>query len=356
MSSSQHANSEHSATPVLVTGSAGFIGFHVAKQLLDQGRSVVGVDNLNEYYDVNLKNARNAELNKRDGFTFVKGDLGDAGLVNELFEKYGFRRVVHLAAQPGVRYSIDHPEKYIQANVIAFFNVLEACRQSKVEHLVFASSSSVYGMNTKQPFSVHDNVDHPISLYAATKKSNELIAHSYAHLFGLPLTGLRFFTVYGPWGRPDMAPIKFCTSIRDGKPLKLFNYGNMDRDFTFVDDIAGGTVAVLDHIPEPNQQWNSDDPDPGSSPAPYRVFNIGAGRPVNLKRFLELLEQAMDKKAIVELTEMQPGDVKSTFASVEDLTREVGYKPRVSLEDGIPQFVNWFKEYYGEKAGASTQK
>ncbi len=349
MSASQNNSIDPSKPPVLVTGSAGFIGFHVASQLLDHGRSVVGLDNLNPYYDVNLKLARNAELEKRDGYTFVKGDLCDSRLVNDLFDQYEFRRVIHLAAQPGVRYSIEHPDKYIQANVIAFFNVLEACRQAKVEHLVFASSSSVYGMNTRQPFSVHDNVDHPISLYAATKKSNELIAHSYAHLFSLPLTGLRYFTVYGPWGRPDMAPIKFCTSIKNDKPLRLFNHGDMDRDFTYVEDIAAGTIAVLDHIPNPNKSWDSNKPDPGSSTAPYCVYNIGAGRPVNLRRFLELLEQAMEKKAIVELTEMQPGDVKSTYASVQDLTREVGYKPRVSLEEGIPLFVKWFREYYGDE-------
>lgn len=354
MNEQQITPSDVSSAPVLVTGSAGFIGFHVASQLLEQGRAVVGVDNLNEYYDVNLKLARNAELEKRDGFTFVKGDLGDAELVNSLFEQYGFRRVIHLAAQPGVRYSIKRPEKYIQANVIAFFNVIEACRHAEAEHLVFASSSSVYGMNSQQPFSVHDNVDHPISLYAATKKSNELIAHSYSHLFRLPVTGLRYFTVYGPWGRPDMAPIKFCTSIRDGKPLTLFNHGDMDRDFTYVEDIAAGTIAALDHPAQTNPSWDSNKPDPGSSTAPYRVYNIGAGRPVNLQRFLELLEQAMGKKAIVEYAEMQPGDVKSTYASVQDLTRDVGYIPQVSLEEGIPRFVAWFKEYYGTELGAST--
>ncbi len=348
MTSEANTSASQHTAPVLVTGSAGFIGYHVSRQLLEAGRVVVGIDNLNPYYDVALKEARVAELQKLNGFTFVKGDLRDADTVNGLFAEHKFRRVIHLAAQPGVRYSIENPQAYIDANVIGFFNVLEACRQTRVDHLVFASSSSVYGMNTKMPFTVHDNVDHPISLYAATKKSNELIAHSYAHLFRLPVTGLRYFTVYGPWGRPDMAPVKFCKAIQNGDPLSLYNHGDMERDFTYVDDIAAGTVAALDHIPSPNRAWNGDDPDPGSSPAPYRVYNIGAGRPVNLRRFLELIEESMGKTTEVKLEPMQPGDVKSTFANVEDLKRDVGYSPGITLEEGIPRFVDWFKDFYGE--------
>ncbi|HEX03638.1 MAG TPA: NAD-dependent epimerase/dehydratase family protein, partial [Bacteroidetes bacterium] len=259
---------------------------------------------------------------------------------------HGIKSVINLAAQPGVRYSIENPQAYINANVIGFFNVLEASRHAKIEHMVFASSSSVFGMNTNMPFSVHDNVDHPISLYAATKKSNELLAHSYSHLFRLPVTGLRYFTVYGPWGRPDMAPIKFCRAIQNGEPLTLYNHGDMERDFTYVGDIAAGTVAALEHIPEPNSSWSSDNPDPGSSTAPYRVYNIGAGRPVNLRRFLQLLEEAMGKKTEVRLAPMQPGDVKSTYADVEDLKRDVGYSPGIPLEEGIPEFVDWFLTFY----------
>lgn len=336
--------------PVLVTGSAGFIGFHVATQLLDRGDAVVGVDNLNDYYEVSLKEARNAQLLARDGYTFVRGDLGDPELLPALFREHGFRRVIHLAAQPGVRYSIDHPMKYLEANLAAFFHILEACRHHAVEHLVFASSSSVYGMNTRQPFSVHDNVDHPISLYAATKKSNELLAHSYAHLYRVPMSGLRYFTVYGPWGRPDMAPMKFARAIAAGRPLTLYNHGDMRRDFTYVGDIASGTVAVLDHIPGPNPTWDSDHPDPSSSPAPYKVYNIGAGRPENLRRFLELIELSMGRKAKVELAGIQPGDVKETFADVSDLRRDVGYNPSTSLEEGIPLFVDWIRSYDGSIA------
>lgn len=334
--------------PILVTGAAGFIGFHLAWRLLDLGYQVVGIDNYDPYYDVSLKKDRTAKLQRMSGYTFVEMDLADLDGVNDLFALHKFRVVVHLAAQAGVRYSLVNPRAYLNANFIGFFDVIEACRVHEVQHLVYASSSSVYGLNTQMPFSVHDNVDHPISLYAASKKSNELLAHSYSHLFGLKTTGLRFFTVYGPWGRPDMALFKFCRSIQLGEPIDLYNNGDMKRDFTYVEDIIQGVLGVMANPPQPNPQWEGNNPDPSSSPAPYRTYNIGAGQPVQLRRFLELIEENMGKSTKVNLVEIQPGDVPATWADVEDLVRDTGYQPKVSIEEGIANFVEWFKSYYAE--------
>ena len=340
--------------PILVTGCAGFIGFHLAKRLLEDGIEVHGIDNVNDYYDVSLKEARLNILQNFESFRFLRQDLKDYGALEQVFDQERFPIVVHLAAQAGVRYSLINPQAYLDSNLVAFFNVLEMSRRHKVSHLVYASSSSVYGLNTTMPFSVHHNVDHPISLYAASKKSNELMAHSYSHIFGLPTTGLRFFSVYGPWGRPDMALFLFSRAIYMGEPLTLFNHGKMRRDFTYVDDIVDGMMGVLPRIPIPDENWQSDNPDPGSSPAPYRVYNIGGGRTVELMRFLELIEQEIGKPAIVEMAPMQPGDVPASFADISDLARETGYQPKVSVEEGIKRFVQWFLDYYG--SGRSIPK
>ena len=332
---------------ILVTGAAGFIGFHVARRLLQNGRKVVGLDNINDYYDPTLKEARLAELGEAPGFTFVKLDLADREAVAALFAEHKFPQVVHLAAQAGVRYSLANPHAYVDANLQGFMNVLEGCRHNGCKHLLYASSSSVYGANTKLPFSVHDNVDHPISLYAATKKANELMAHTYSHLFRLPATGLRFFTVYGPWGRPDMAMFIFATAIVEGKPLRLFNNGNMRRDFTYVDDVTESVVRLVDHVPAPNPAWSGDAPDPATSNAPWRVYNIGNNPTVEVSYVVELLEKEFGRPAIKEMAPMQPGDVSETCADVDDLMRDVGFRPSTTIEDGIKRFADWYRTYRG---------
>jgi UDP-glucuronate 4-epimerase len=331
---------------LLVTGAAGFIGFHVARRLLQDGRKVVGLDNLNAYYDPSLKEARVTELRKLSGFTFVKADLADREAITALFAEHRFPQVVHLAAQAGVRYSLVNPYAYVDANVQGFMNVLEGCRHHGCKHLLFASSSSVYGANTKLPFSVHDNVDHPISLYAATKKANELMAHTYSHLYGLPATGLRFFTVYGPWGRPDMAMFIFAEAIVAGKPLRLFNNGNMRRDFTYIDDVTEAVVRAVDRIPAGNSAWSSEAPDPATSKAPWRIYNIGNNSPVEVTRVVDLLERELGRPAIREMAPMQPGDVAETYANVDDLMRDVGFRPATPIEDGIKRFVAWYRVYH----------
>ena len=331
---------------ILVTGAAGFIGHHVSKALLERGDAVTGFDNLNDYYDVSLKEARLARLRPHPGFSFVKGGLEDAAAVGALFAGRPFDRVIHLAAQAGVRYSLTNPGAYVQSNLVGFLNILEACRHARTPHLAYASSSSVYGLNSRQPFSVHDNVDHPISLYAATKKANELMAHTYSHLYGLPTTGLRFFTVYGPWGRPDMALFLFTKAILAGKPIDVYNHGRMRRDFTFIDDIVQGVVRVADRIAAANPDWDAAAPDPGTSPAPYRVYNIGNHTPVELDRFIAVIEETLGKKAIRRNLPMQPGDVAATCADVEDLRRDVGFAPATPLETGIARFMEWYREYY----------
>jgi len=332
---------------VLVTGAAGFIGFHTAQVLLDRGDSVVGLDNLSDYYDVNLKRARLEILKNQPAFSFVKRDLADRLGIAELFAHERFDRVVHLGAQAGVRYSIEHPFSYVDSNVVGTLTVLEGCRHYDVKHLVYASTSSVYGANTNMPFSVHQNVDHPLSLYAATKKSNELMAHTYASLYGLPVTGLRFFTVYGPWGRPDMALFLFTKKILAGEPIDVFNYGNHRRDFTYIDDIVGGVVAALDHVATANSDWDSDVPDPATSAVPYRLYNIGNQQPVELMRYIELLEQHLGREAKKNLLPLQLGDVPDTWADVEDLVTDVGYRPATPVEEGIARFVDWYADYYG---------
>jgi UDP-glucuronate 4-epimerase len=333
----------------LVTGAAGFIGFHTAQLLLERGDEVVGLDNLNDYYDVTLKEARLALLQKQPNFRFVKLELADRAAMQALFAAEKFQRVIHLAAQAGVRYSLQNPLAYVDSNVVGFANILEGCRHSSVEHLVYASTSSVYGANTKMPFSVHHNVDHPLSFYAATKKANELMAHTYAYLYSLPVTGLRFFTVYGPWGRPDMALFLFTRNILAGKPIDVFNYGNHRRDFTYIDDIAQGVVRAADRVAAANPQWNSDDPDPGTSKAPYRLYNIGNNQPVELMRYIECIERSLGRKAQKNLLPLQPGDVPDTFADIEDLVRDVGYRPATPVEVGVERFVRWYVDYY--KAG-----
>lgn len=330
----------------LVTGAAGFIGFHTAKLLLERGDEVVGLDNLNDYYDVTLKYARLKQLEAFPKFRFAKIDLADRTEMPALFKSGQFQRVIHLGAQAGVRYSIQNPLAYIDSNVVGFANVLEGCRHNGVEHLVYASTSSVYGANTAMPFSVHQNVDHPLSFYAATKKANELMAHTYAHLYQLPVTGLRFFTVYGPWGRPDMALFLFTRNILAGKPIDVFNYGNHRRDFTYIDDIVQGVVRAADRVATPNDAWDSNDPDPGTSRAPYRLYNIGNNQPVELMRYIEVLEQCLGKKAEKNLLPLQPGDVPDTFADVEDLVRDVGYKPATPVDVGVKNFVAWYLSYY----------
>ena len=331
---------------ILVTGAAGFIGFHLSKRLLERGDEVIGFDNVNDYYDVNIKFGRLKILEQYEKFTFVKGDLSDKKALNEVFAKFDFNRVVNLAAQAGVRYSLINPQAYIDSNIIGFTNILEACRHNKIEHLVYASSSSVYGSNTNMPFSVHDNVDHPVSLYAASKKSNELMAHTYSHLFNLPTTGLRFFTVYGPWGRPDMALFLFTEAILKGEPIKVFNHGNMERDFTFIDDIVEGIVRVTDKVAEPNSDWSGDKPDPATSKAPYRVYNIGNNKPVKLMRFIEIIEEKIGKKAEKNLMPIQPGDVPKTYADVQALIDDVDFSPNTPLEEGVGKFIDWYRDYF----------
>ncbi len=332
---------------ILVTGAAGFIGYHTAAALLKRGDEVVGLDNLNEYYDVTLKQARLKQLEGNPRFRFVKLDVADRAGMTALFEREKFPRVIHLAAQAGVRYSLTNPHAYIDSNVVGFMNILEGCRQSGVEHLVYASTSSVYGANTKMPFSVHQNVDHPLSMYAATKKANELMAHTYSYLHGLPTTGLRFFTVYGPFGRPDMALFLFTRNILAGKPIDVFNYGNHRRDFTYVDDIVEGVIRASDRVAKVNPAWNGDAPDPATSRAPYRIYNIGNNRPTELMRYIEVIEAELGRKAVKNMLPMQPGDVPDTFADVEDLVRDVGYKPATPVEVGVKRFVEWYRGYYG---------
>lgn len=331
---------------ILVTGAAGFIGAAVSKKLLERGDQVIGIDNLNDYYEVALKDDRLKNLAGFEQFSFQKIDLAERELISELFKTNNFDRVIHLGAQAGVRYSIENPHAYIDSNLVGTMNILEGCRHNNVEHLVYASSSSVYGLNETMPFKVSDNVDHPVSLYAATKKSNELMAHSYSHLYNLPTTGLRFFTVYGPWGRPDMAPIKFAKAICEGKSIDVYNYGKHRRDFTFIDDIVAGTILALDNIAAPNQQWQGAQPDPSSSKAPWKVYNIGNSEPVELLAFIESLEKHLGKKAEKKLLPMQPGDVEATYADVSALKNDTGYLPSVSIDEGVKQFVEWFKSYY----------
>jgi len=330
----------------LVTGAAGFIGFHLSKRLLAAGETVVGLDNLNDYYDVNLKKARLDQLMPAERFRFLKMDLADREGIARVFQDERFDRVVNLAAQAGVRYSLVNPYAYTESNIEGFLNILEGCRHNAVKHLVYASSSSVYGANTAMPFSIHHNVDHPVSLYAATKKANELMAHTYASLYGIPTTGLRFFTVYGPWGRPDMALFLFTRAILEGKAIDVFNYGKMQRDFTFVDDIVEGIVRVLEKVPAGNPAWSGERPDPGTSYAPYKIYNIGNNSPVELVRFIEVLEETLGLEAKKNLLPIQPGDVPATYADVDDLMRDVGFKPATSIEEGIARFVKWYRSYY----------
>ena len=332
---------------ILVTGAAGFIGFHVASRLLARGDRVIGLDNLNDYYDVNLKKDRLSQLKPYPNFTDVRLDLENAESMAELFATHRPQRVVNLAAQAGVRYSLENPQAYINANISGFLNVLEGCRHNAVEHLVYASSSSVYGASTSMPFSVHQNVDHPVSLYAASKKSNELMAHTYSHLFEIPTTGLRFFTVYGPWGRPDMALFLFTRSILADEPINVFNHGKHRRDFTYIDDIVEGVIRTLDNVASPNPDWSGDSPDSGTSLAPFKIYNIGSNNPVELLRYIEIIEDCLGKKAIKNMLPMQPGDVPATYADVKDLILDVDYKPTTRVEDGIEQFVEWYRSYYG---------
>jgi UDP-glucuronate 4-epimerase len=330
---------------ILVTGAAGFIGLHVSRLLLERGDTVVGIDNLNDYYDPKLKAARLECLKPYANFRFERVDVVDSAALGNLFAAEQFNRVIHLAAQAGVRYSLTNPQAYIQGNLVGFGNILESCRHHGVEHLVYASSSSVYGANTRLPFSVHDEVNHPVSLYAATKKANELMAHSYSHLFGLPTTGLRYFTVYGPWGRPDMSLWLFTRAILEGRPIDVFNHGKMRRDFTYVDDIAEGTVRAMDRIATPNPDFDSNNPDPGSSRAPYRVYNIGNHQPVELMTFIETIEKAFGREARKNFLPMQAGDVPSTYADVDDLRSDIGFEPKTPLGEGIARWAAWFREY-----------
>lgn len=332
---------------ILVTGAAGFIGFHVSRRLLERGERVTGLDNLNDYYTVSLKEDRLRLLEPYDNFRFVKADLADRQTVAELFRAGKFEKVINLAAQAGVRYSLQNPQAYIDSNIRGFLCILEGCRHNGVSHLVYASSSSVYGANETMPFSVHDNVDHPLSLYAASKKANELMAHAYSHLYGIPSTGLRFFTVYGPWGRPDMSPFLFADAIVNERPLKVFNYGNHRRDFTYIDDIVEGVIRTLDHTAEGNPGWSGRHPDPGSSRAPWKVYNIGNSQPVNLLDYIGELERAFGKRAEKEFLPMQPGDVPDTCADVEQLMQDVVYRPQTSIREGVGRFVAWYRDYYG---------
>lgn len=331
---------------ILVTGVAGFIGFHVSQRLLARGDTVIGLDSVNNYYDVRIKENRLALLSKQERFSFNRLDLADRPGMEEVFAREKPERVIHLAAQAGVRYSLTNPHAYIDSNLVGFLHILEGCRHHHVQHLVYASSSSVYGANTKMPFSIHDNVDHPVSLYAASKKANELMAHTYSHLYNLPTTGLRFFTVYGPWGRPDMALFIFTKAILEGKPIDVYNYGKMRRDFTYIDDIVEGILRVSDHLPQPNPDWTGMNPDPGTSKAPYKVYNIGNNKPVELMYFIEVLENCLGKKAEKNLLPMQPGDVPETCADVEDLMKDVGFRPDTPVTTGIARFVEWYRSYY----------
>ena len=331
---------------ILVTGAAGFIGMHLSKRLLERGDEVVGIDNLNDYYDVQLKHDRLKQLDGFDKFTFIKMDMADREAMAKLFKEQQFNRVMNLAAQAGVRYSLENPLAYVDSNLVGFANILEGCRHNKVEHLVYASSSSVYGSNTDMPFSVHDNVDHPVSLYAATKKSGELMAHTYSHLYNLPTTGLRFFTVYGPWGRPDMSPSLFAGAILRGEAINVFNEGKMRRDFTYIDDIVEGVVRVIDQVAEPNDEYDKSSPDPATSYAPYRIYNIGNNQVVELMKFIETIENAVGKKAEKNMMGMQDGDVVATYANIDALVEAVGFKPDTPLKDGIEKFVDWYKSYH----------
>ena len=340
------AKSSHTIKKILVTGAAGFIGYHLSGRLLEEGREVVGLDNMNDYYDPAIKEARLSRLTPHVNFKSVRKDLSDRAVMEELFVAEKFDGVINLAAQAGVRYSLINPHSYVDSNLVGFMNVLEGCRHNNVKHLVFASSSSVYGANTRMPFSVHDNVDHPVSIYAATKKANELMAHTYSHLYGLHCTGLRFFTVYGPWGRPDMALFLFTKAILEDRPIDVFNHGKMRRDFTYVDDIVEGVVRVLDRPAEPNPGWTGDAPDPSSSYVPYKLYNIGNNQPVELLRFIEIIEECLGKKARKNLLPLQPGDVPATYANIDDLMRDVEFKPSTTLEEGIPRFIAWYKDYY----------
>ena len=331
---------------VLITGAAGFIGFHLSMRLLKNGCHVTGIDNLNPYYDVKLKEARLEKLTSFENFSFYKMDISDKKSLEEIFNNTKYDVVVNLAAQAGVRYSIENPHAYVDSNIVGFVNLLEACRHNDVKHLVFASSSSVYGANTKMPFSVHNNVDHPVSLYAATKKANELMAHAYSHLYGMACTGLRFFTVYGPWGRPDMALFLFTKAILEEKPIKVFNHGRMQRDFTYIDDITEGVVRIMARLPEPDPTWNGDNPDPGTSYARYKIYNIGNNNPVELMEFIGVIEKVLGKKAKKEFLDLQPGDVPATYADIDDLIKDVGFKPETTIETGIKQFILWYNDYY----------
>ena len=331
---------------ILVTGTAGFIGSTLSIRLLERGDEVIGVDNVNDYYDPSLKEARLARLKKYENFTEVRISLEDKAAIDDAFTTYKPQKVVNLAAQAGVRYSLENPQAYIDANIVGFTNILEGCRHNKVEHLVYASSSSVYGANESMPFSVHDNVDHPVSLYAATKKANELMAHTYSHLFDLPTTGLRFFTVYGPWGRPDMALFMFTKNIIEGKPIDVFNYGKHKRDFTYIDDIVEGVIRTLDNVAEPNPDWTGMNPDSATSKAPYKIYNIGSNKPCELMRYIEIIEECVGKKAEMNLLPLQPGDVPATYADVDALIKDVDYKPSTSIEDGVAKFVEWYRDFY----------
>ena len=331
---------------VLVTGTAGFIGSTLAKRLLARGDEVIGIDNINDYYDVQIKKDRLSHLTSNSGFTDIRCNLEDKAAIDKVFKTHKPDRVVNLAAQAGVRYSLVNPQAYIDANITGFLNILEGCRHFGTENLVYASSSSVYGLNTSMPFSVHNNVDHPVSLYATSKKANELMAHTYSHLFNIPTTGLRFFTVYGPWGRPDMALFIFTRKILAGEPIDVFNYGHHRRDFTYIDDIVEGVIRTVDHVAPPNPDWNGNKPDPATSKAPYRIYNIGSNNPVELLRYIEVLEECLGKKAIKNLLPMQPGDVPDTYADVDALIEDVDYKPTTPIEVGIENFVKWYRDYY----------
>ena len=331
---------------IMVTGTAGFIGNQLALKLLERNDQVIGIDNLNDYYDVNLKLARLDRIKDNPNFTDIRANIADREVVEQLFKQHKPQRVVNLAAQAGVRYSIENPHAYIESNMLGFLNILEGCRHNNVEHLVYASSSSVYGANESMPFSTHDNVDHPVSLYAASKKSNELMAHTYSHLYNIPTTGLRFFTVYGPWGRPDMSPILFAKAITEGEKLKVFNYGKHRRDFTYIDDIVEGVIRTLDNVAQPNKDWNGETPDSASSKAPFRVYNIGNQTPVELLDYIETIEKYLGQTAEKELLPLQPGDVVDTYADVSDLVKDVGYKPNTTIDDGIKSFISWYKDYY----------
>lgn len=331
---------------VLVTGAAGFIGFHLSNSLLNMGHQVIGLDNLNNYYDVKLKEDRLTQLDVHELFTFIEEDLSNSSGLNEIFHNNKFDGVVNLAAQAGVRYSIENPHAYIESNIFGFMNILECCRHNNIKHLVYASSSSVYGANETMPFSVHDNVDHPLSLYAASKKSNELMAHTYSHLYNLPTTGLRFFTVYGPWGRPDMALFMFTKAILDGKSINVYNHGNMQRDFTYIDDIVDGISKTLVNTAEANVNWSGKSPDPASSKAPWKIYNIGNSNPVNLMDFIFAIENSTGKKATLNMLPMQPGDVPSTYADVNSLSKDVGYHPKTDIAEGVENFVKWYRDYY----------